>query len=269
MKFLLILIIAFPVFSSALKLKSLVERNSLSYLQEVYNSDKDNKDKKSLLKQINKKNSGQTVLFIAVKKDNLKMTEFLIKAGADVNSTDKTGLAPICYAIKTKWRITKNRLDVTIKDIGKFLIKHNADINVSCKKGITPFHAAIWAGETDLVNKMLPTVKVSTYNALITHKDANLFPSHLAAWKKNNAALKQICKKAPKTINAKDYWGWTPLHYTVWLGDPKSAKTLLDCEADSNIKNEDGHIPVEVKMNKSASLSEVTKVKSIINNYKK
>ena len=41
-------------------------------------------------------------------------------------------------------------------------------------------------------------------------------------------------------VMARNYIGWTPLHYAAWNGTPANIQALLDANADAKVKNEKG-----------------------------
>jgi ankyrin repeat protein len=45
-------------------------------------------------------------------------------------------------------------------------------------------------------------------------------------------------------VEAKDNYGWTPLHYASANNHIETAKLLLDAGADLNIEDEDGETPL-------------------------
>ncbi|XP_057336427.1 putative ankyrin repeat protein RF_0381 [Microplitis mediator] len=74
----------------------------------------------------------QSLLRMAVKKDNLEMVSLLLEIGADVNEYDKNRSAPIHHALM-----------VDNDDILQLLIDYGADINAKNKYGETPVYLVL------------------------------------------------------------------------------------------------------------------------------
>jgi hypothetical protein len=83
----------------------------------------------------NLNNSGNTPLFLAVRRGNVALAEYLISAGADVNAKNKHGSSPLHWAV-----------DSDIVAIVELLISAGADVNAKNKHGLPPLH---WAAHED------------------------------------------------------------------------------------------------------------------------
>ncbi|XP_057336444.1 ankyrin-3-like [Microplitis mediator] len=70
----------------------------------------------------------QSLLHMAIKKNNLEMVSLLLETGADVDEYDDDGFAPIHHAVKAR-----------IDDILQLLLDYGADINAKNKYGNTSF----------------------------------------------------------------------------------------------------------------------------------
>jgi ankyrin repeat protein len=56
--------------------------------------------------------------------------------------------------------------------------------------------------------------------------------------------LKLVLKKNPKSINAADKYGWTPLHYAIDKGNIEIAKFLISKGAQVNVPDAKGTTPL-------------------------
>lgn len=92
---------------------------------------------------------GETPLYIAVRENNMYITELLIQAGADANKKDNDGLSPLHVAAR------KGKVHI----VGA-LVKGGADVNCQNKHGETPLICAIKTndyekGNIDIVEILL------------------------------------------------------------------------------------------------------------------
>ena len=46
-------------------------------------------------------------------------------------------------------------------------------------------------------------------------------------------------------VNAKDEFGWTPLHLAAWVGHKEIAELLIENGTDVNAKDEEGFTPLD------------------------
>jgi hypothetical protein len=83
---------------------------------------------------------GYTPLQLAVIKGQNDMVDLLLNAGAHVNQSNKLGNAPL------HWAVTNGNTDAI-----QLLLKYGADINQANKNGTTPLSAAIGQGKEDIV----------------------------------------------------------------------------------------------------------------------
>ena len=58
------------------------------------------------------------------------------------------------------------------------------------------------------------------------------------------SSVNQILKTGPKG-NAVSEVGWTPLHWSAWIGHKEVSKLLIEKGADMNTKTDDGHTPLD------------------------
>ena len=66
-----------------------------------------------------------------------------------------------------------------------------------------------------------------------------------AWWNKiNSNRTDRICKEHIKSINIRDDYGFTPLHFAVSNNDPKKIQILLNMGANVNAKSHYGFTPI-------------------------
>ncbi|MBC6404886.1 MAG: ankyrin repeat domain-containing protein [Rhodospirillales bacterium] len=54
------------------------------------------------------------------------------------------------------------------------------------------------------------------------------------------------CSKRAPDPNARDKYGWTPLHRAVEYGKAEAVAALLDAGADGGARNKAGHFPADL-----------------------
>ena len=253
------------------KLFSLVYKNKLKELEEIFIYG--NKEKRKVYKKyINSKNSkGITPVFNAIKNNNFEIVNLLIDHGADLNIQDEEGYTPAFYAVQNSGLkilefLIEHGVDLNVQDkqsntlichiaemkrnafnivssirinesIFHFLVDNGASTDTLCYDlEITPLHGALLTKSKDLIDKVIDST------TFFDKSDSRFFllPIHIAAWQGLDYAIDSICEKAPETINTQDSWGWTPLHYAFWKQNNEAVESLLKCGADLNIKNDRG-----------------------------
>ena len=90
------------------------------------------------------KGMGMTALMYACRSGNKDLTNLLLKAGANVNISDKTGTTALMHAIRN-WN----------REEAKLLIKANADVNMSNKKKETALLYAANFWQEDVIDALI------------------------------------------------------------------------------------------------------------------
>ena len=183
-----------------------------------------------------KDNNGQTALMYAALKNNNSYVVTLIKAGADVNAKDNNGgtaliAASFLYSTSVADILIKAGADVNAKNNEGFtalmavaskgssntadlLIKAGADVNSKDNKNYTALYysfsnANIYVMEKLLDNHADPNISYDSGKTLL----------HLIAdnehWKAPNNSMWQLLLRYNADVNCKDYYGYTPLYYSV------------------------------------------------------
>ena len=167
-------------------------------------------------------------LLEAVKRNNIKRVEKLIKAGADVNIKDNyNSWTPLHYAA---WKeCTK---------APKLLIEAGADVNAAEGFGWTPLHKAAMYGYTEIVKLLIEA------GANVNVKDNNGWtPLHFAAGKEHTKIAALLINNYSADVNAKNRYNTTPLHFAAENGHTETAKLLIKAGANVNVKDKDGFTP--------------------------
>lgn len=73
--------------------------------------------------------NGQSPLHVAIFNNQLKMAEFLLDKGANINARDRFGNTPLHYAT-----------NASNQETAELLVERGADVNAANEVGITPLH---------------------------------------------------------------------------------------------------------------------------------
>lgn len=175
-------------------------------------------------------NSQKAPLHFLCKKGKTQAVKDLVKAGADINSTDKgnhwTGLQ---YALWDKNSQTAN-----------FLLSKGADIENKDYSGWKALHVAAYKNVVDVGKKLIkkgadPDEK----------DDMKRTPLILACYKRQYEFASFIIGKV-KDKNAQDEEGWTAFHHACSWSNEGLIDLLFDYGVKKEIKNNEGKTPADL-----------------------
>ena len=173
--------------------------------------------------------NGLTPICFSVRNSRLKISQYLLDRGADLNYRTKGGFSPLFAAVLSR-----------DKGIVEFLLENGADISIKDSKGYAPLHLAAQLGDTPMVDFLLKmganidstnnTGRTALYDAVL-----NNFPE----------TVQLILKKAPNI--QKGHNQWSPLHVATKNGNIEIAKALLDNGAALNaIMSDTSESPIDI-----------------------
>ena len=165
---------------------------------------------------------GNTPLFLAVLRQNIKIVQLLLESGADVNKTEKTKLQrqPIHAATKL------GNLELV-----KLLIQYGANLNSVDMDDMTPLSYAAYIGRTDIVKFLCDM------GAHIETKDGRGKTPLFNAVENNSLETVELLCSLGALVNTHDSDGWTPLIHCVVCGFFDLAEYILS--AGANIHDTD------------------------------
>ncbi len=177
--------------------------------------------------------SSNDSLHFACRENNLKVVNFLLNRGKDVNAKNDDCKTALHLVVKEGY------LDMT-----KYLISKGATVNIYDSKNDTPLMFATAGGYTEIVKTLLEAgADVNIIGSL------NMRAIHYACWQKNEHLI-QTLVSAGADINVDSVLG-TPLHVACKNGTEESIRVLINNGADINKTNRDGNTPLHViKFNK-------------------
>ncbi|WP_264328502.1 ankyrin repeat domain-containing protein [Wolbachia endosymbiont (group A) of Andrena hattorfiana] len=206
-----------------------------------------------------KDNSGKTPLHCAASNGKLDIVKYFVdEEKIDASIKDNSGWTPL------HWASWNGHLDVA-----KYLIGRGANlVNIKDKDGKTPLDIADQKGYTDIVEilKQAQSGLYKKYNELLIAvlennliKVKNLVSQgtsletkdsygwtllHFASIYNYSDMAEYLINKGVD-INARDQYGKTPLHLTSWFNRLDAMKCLISNNADINAKDNNGKTPLD------------------------
>jgi len=177
-------------------------------------------------------------VFRAAEKGCLNIVKLFVSKGTDINAKDsKFGATPL------HWAAFGGQLQVV-----KYLLSHGANLNAKNNDGETPFEVALRANKLNIANYFLSLGKVE--------KDSLNRGLIKAAEKGDLRFVKKLLLKGAD-VNAKDKFGWTPLHHAVEQLHFQVVKYLVSHGANVNAETDVGRTPLHVAACRKSGLKVV------------
>ena len=178
------------------------------------------------------KNNSNNLLHFACQKDNLKIIDFLLLKGLDINSTNINGNTPLLFAV-----------DRNQKEVVQFLCKRGANVNLKNKEGSTPLIIATQNGFLSIVKILI------SFNADINEKDNRFFNALTYAIGKPD--ILEFFFLHGANAEYKDHEGNSLIHYAIINGDIQSIQIIINQNINLE-SNGNGLTPLlfATKMNK-------------------
>ncbi|MBI9016090.1 MAG: ankyrin repeat domain-containing protein [Phycisphaerae bacterium] len=176
----------------------------------------------------------------------VSIAELLIDKGADINASNKIGIAPL-----------HNAIEYQDANLALYLLSKGANVYSKNNKNETVLHnyfksfsrrpfsnrksgICISKDKFELYDKLLKNVNVNVVN------DEGETVLHLAAGLQSQYSyVKDLLEKNAK-INIQDNKGQTPAHYAASCGNWNNLKELIDAGADLTIKDSKGKTPMDI-----------------------
>ncbi|KAM6954026.1 ankyrin repeat and SOCS box protein 2-like [Aplochiton taeniatus] len=186
---------------------------------------------------------GQTPLLFAVAMQKTSCVNYLLRAGADPNLTNKERESPLFKGADVNgqaedgatplYEACKHNHEATVET----LLSLRADANRGTKTGLLPIHVAARRGNTRIMSLLIPITSKSRVQM------SGISPIHFAAEYNRNAILEMLIK-AGFDVNAqlsddhaKMYRDQrrTSLYFSVFNGNLEAAEILLEAGANPNL----------------------------------
>jgi ankyrin repeat protein len=187
---------------------------------------------------------------------NLKLLDWALSKGADVNATDKYGATALSKASRAEM-IEALLARGAKPDLGRhpsplaeasrrgdvravaLLLEKGADPNRANAFGITPLSSAVFRKQPDIVHLLLAG------GAKVAAAGSGVLPSllHVAAYENQVEIARQLIA-AGADVRVKAPSGWTALHVASSLCHEEFARVLVAAGADPNARDLRGNPPL-------------------------
>jgi ankyrin repeat protein len=169
---------------------------------------------------------------VVMAESSLEIARLLVKSGANVNVTDIDGWTPLHAAAKSGYR-----------EIAELLLESDTslDLDVWNKKQQTPLHVACYSGKLDVSRFLID--RGSDKNS----REENGFAPLSMASRYGHVDIARLLLDRGSDVNVRDTQGWKPLHYASRYGYHDLARLLLiDRGADVNAHKDDRWTPLHL-----------------------
>jgi ankyrin repeat protein len=168
-----------------------------------------------------------TPLCAAASKGQLRVADFLLDHGADVNLADGQGKTALYHAA-----------EAGNKAMVELLLGRGADVNARDGRGQTALHLAAANGFQSVAEALLAN------HADVNARDQDQeTPLHLAA-RNGHAAMVTFLIAHQADLNAQDRIGWTPLSQAARAGHSETVRRLLAAGAKPDPEDSEGRTPL-------------------------
>lgn len=161
---------------------------------------------------------GRTLLHIAAFSGQIRVAQFLIAQGVDVNAADMRRATALHLAAF-----------VGHAEMVALLLTHGAQVDARAQGGTTPVHVAAFRGHEELVQGML-----EKHNAdVMSTRENGIGLLHIAAQAGHRGLVKLLIDKGGQAlVQTFDNAGSTPLHCAVQSGSLEVVRMLVDAGVD-------------------------------------
>ena len=174
--------------------------------------------------------SHTTPLHAASFKGHLEVASLLLKNGADPNSRDHLGRAPL-------HRVSQGGQVIMVEsslEIARVLMNSGANVNIADNDGWTPLHAAARNGYRDIVELLL-----GSGASLDVRNNRQQTPLDVACFS-GKLDISRILIDQGSDMDSRSDIGYSPLHSASRYGHVDIARLLLDRGSDVNVRSDSG-----------------------------
>ncbi|XP_011496256.1 PREDICTED: ankyrin-1-like, partial [Ceratosolen solmsi marchali] len=181
------------------------------------------------------------LLITALRKKRKEIAKILLKKGCRIQKVPRTDTAdtPLHYAVK-----------MGDNEIANILLSKEASINVVDQNGETPLCLAMKRKNYEMVDLILSSSNIGVINSTDTDEFSHF---HISCIRNNVKVVENflnhgIDMNGRVNFLAKQWPGYTPLHFAVYYHNLNVLKLLLKYNADVTIKNAEGLTPLHLAL---------------------
>jgi len=167
---------------------------------------------------------GTTALHWAADRDDLPMTQMLVRAGANVKAVNRYGVTPMYSAA-----LNGDAAMIAL------LLKAGADPNVALPEGETPLMTAARTGKPDAVKVLLENGAGVNVKEKWKHQTALMWAAH-----EGNVETIELLIAAGARLDDRSIFGWTPLLFAARQGQSAAIRALVAAGANVDERLPDG-----------------------------
>ncbi|XP_063903843.1 uncharacterized protein LOC135123267 [Zophobas morio] len=171
--------------------------------------------------------NAETPLWLVCENGNLKIVEYFVRSGVDINCVNIFGETPLFIA-------SCNGHEKVVE----YLATVGAEINRADKNGVTPLYAASFNGHEKVVEYL------ATVGAEINRANQNGVTPLYAASFNGHEKVVEFLATVGAEINRARNDGWTPLYVASVMGHEKVVEYLATVGAEINRANKNGVTPL-------------------------
>ncbi|CAH8305884.1 unnamed protein product [Eruca vesicaria subsp. sativa] len=191
-------------------------------------------------------NNGDTPIHVAASVGSFQVLQLLVNNLTDIDIENR-GITKQLLRATNKQKDTA--LSVALKsghvDVAKLLAEQDKGLlEMANNNNESPLYLAIERGLFDIADHILATSPTVSFtgpkgmNALHAAVDSDIV---------NTVLLTKLMEKRPEMMKEVDSMGWTPLHYSVWLGKVKITRLLLQQDSSAAyISDKEGQCPLHL-----------------------
>ncbi|CAL9219574.1 unnamed protein product [Arabidopsis halleri] len=197
--------------------------------------------------------NGDTPLHVAASVGSFEVLKLLVNSANQVTSdVENRGLTDTRkQLLRSTNKQNDTALDVALKNrhvyVAKFFVEEDTRflmLDMANSNLVSPLYLAIERGLFDIADYIL---KISPLVSCKGPKGMNALHAAVDSDIVSPGFLRKLTEKRPEVIKEVDVIGWTPLHYSVWLGKTKITQLLLQQDSSAAyISDKEGQCPLHL-----------------------
>ncbi|KAG7624019.1 Ankyrin repeat-containing domain superfamily [Arabidopsis thaliana x Arabidopsis arenosa] len=198
-------------------------------------------------------NNGDTPLHVAASVGSFEVSKLFVNSANQVTSdVENRGLSVTRkQLLRSTNKQNDTALNVALKnrhvDVAKFFVEEDTGLlmlDMANSNFVSPLYLAIERGLFNIANNIL---EISPLVSCKGPKGMNALHAAVDSDIVSTGFLRKLMEKRPEMIAEIDVIGWTPLHYSVWLGKTEITRLLLQQDSSAAyISDKEGQCPLHL-----------------------